>query len=85
MRSHLDPADTAFTPGHTEPLMLATDGRVHLTKDQGKQRTLTGSNAGGFVALQVGEITGRQLGGSSPHLDLYYGTQDNGIKGSRSC
>ena len=62
--------------------MLATDGGVHLTKDQGKQWTLTGSNVGGFVALQVGEMTGRQVGGSSPHLDLYYGTQDNDIKGS---
>ena len=54
---HLDPADIAFTLGHTEPLMLATDGGVHLTKDQGKQWTLTGSNVGGFVALQVGEMT----------------------------
>lgn len=79
---HSDPADLAFTPGNTEPLMLATDGGVHLTKDQGKQWTLTGSNVGGFVALQVGEMTGRQVGGSSPHLDLYYGTQDNQIKGS---
>ena len=57
---HSDPADLAFTPGNTEPLMLATDGGVHLTKDQGKQWTLTGSNVGGFVALQVGEMTGRQ-------------------------
>ncbi len=79
---HADPADLAFTPGFTEPLMLATDGGVHLTKDQGKQWTLTGSNVGGFVALQVTEMTGRQVGGSSPHLDLYYGTQDNDIKGS---
>ena len=36
---HSDPADLAFTPGNTEPLMLATDGGVHLTKDQGKQWT----------------------------------------------
>jgi hypothetical protein len=79
---HSDPADIAFTPGYEEPLMLATDGGVHLTKDQGKQWTLTGSNVGGFVALQVCEMTGRQVGGSSPHLDLYYGTQDNQIKGS---
>lgn len=79
---HQDPADIAFTPGHTEPLMLATDGGVHLTNDLGKRWTLTGSNVGGFVALQVGEMTGRQVGGSSPHLDLYYATQDNDIKGS---
>ena len=78
---HPDPADLAFTPGHTDPLMLATDGGVHLTKDQGKNWTLTGSNVGGFVALQMGEVTGRPVGGS-PHLDLYYGTQDNQIRGS---
>jgi hypothetical protein len=80
---HRDPADMAFTPDLTEPLMLATDGGVHLTKDQGKNWTLTGSNYGGFVALQIGEVTGRQVGGSSPHLDLFYGTQDNDIKGSK--
>ena len=79
---HRDPSDVAFTPGFTEPLMMTTDGGVHLTKDKGKNWTLTGSNAGGFAALQVGEMTGRQVGGSSPHLDLYYGTQDNDIKGS---
>jgi len=79
---HRDPADVAFTPGFTEPLMLATDGGVHLTPDQGKQWKLTGSNVGGFVALQIGEVTGRQVGGSKPHLDLYYATQDNDIKGS---
>ncbi|HEY0972141.1 MAG TPA: hypothetical protein VGE02_14330 [Gemmatimonadales bacterium] len=79
---HRDPADLAFTPGFTEPLMLATDGGVHLTKDDGNTWTLTASNVGGFVALQIGEMTGRQVGGSAPHLDLYYGTQDNDIKGS---
>ncbi len=79
---HLDPADLAFTPGFTQPLMLATDGGVHLTKDNGKNWTLTGSNYGGFTALQIGEVTGRAVGGSTPHLDLYYGTQDNDIKAS---
>ena len=79
---HRDPADLAFTPGFEEPLMLATDGGVHLTPDKGKNWKLTGSNVGGFVALQIGEMTGRQVGGNSPHLDLYYATQDNDIKGS---
>jgi hypothetical protein len=79
---HSDPADLAFTPGFTQPLMLATDGGVHLTKDNGKNWTLTGSNYGGFTALQIGEVTGRQVGGSKPHLDLYYSTQDNDIKAS---
>jgi hypothetical protein len=79
---HRDPADLAFTPGFTQPLMLATDGGVHLTPDNGKNWKLTGSNYGGFTALQIGEITGRQVGGSKPHLDLYYATHDNDIKGS---
>ena len=79
---HRDPADIAFTPGQEKPLMLATDGGVHLTPDNGKTWKLTGSNYGGFVALQIGEMTGRAVGGNKPHLDLYYGTQDNDIKGS---
>ena len=79
---HRDPADLAFTPGFTQPLMLASDGGVHLTKDNGKNWALTGSNFGGFTALQIGEVTGRQVGGSKPHLDLYYSTQDNDIKAS---
>jgi hypothetical protein len=79
---HSDPADIAFTPGEAEPLMLATDGGVHLTTDQGETWTLTGSGFGGFTALQIGEITGRAVGGDQPHLDLFYGTQDNDIRGS---
>jgi hypothetical protein len=79
---HSDPADIAFTPAQTEPLMLATDGGVHLTKDKGKTWTLTGGNGGGFAALQICEVAGRQVGGSSPHLDLYFGTQDNAIRSS---
>jgi photosystem II stability/assembly factor-like uncharacterized protein len=79
---HRDPADIAFTPGYEEPLMLATDGGVHLTTDQGKTWKLTGSGYGGFTALQIGELTGRAVEGNEPHLDLYYGTQDNDIKGS---
>jgi hypothetical protein len=80
--AHGDPADIAFTPGEAEPLMLATDGGVHLTTDQGRSWQLTGSGFGGFTALQIGEITGRAVGGNASHLDLFYGTQDNDIKGS---
>lgn len=79
---HRDPADLAFTPGFEKPLMLATDGGVHLTTDNGKNWKLTGSGYGGFTALQIGEMTGRAVGGSNPHLDLYYGTQDNDLKAS---
>ena len=79
---HRDPADVAFTPGFEKPLMLATDGGVHLTTDNGKNWKLTGSGYGGFTALQIGEMTGRAVTGSNPHLDLYYGTQDNDLKAS---
>jgi hypothetical protein len=79
---HRDPADVAFTPGFEKPLMLATDGGVHLTTDNGKNWKLTGSGYGGFTALQIGEMTGRAVGGSNPHLDLYYATQDNDLKAS---
>src|SRR5688500_478616 len=79
---HVDPADIAFTPGNEKPLMLATDGGVHLTTDNGKNWKFTGSGDGGFTALQIGEMTGRVVAGSNPHMDLYYGTQDNDIKGS---
>lgn len=79
---HRDPADLAFTPGFEQPLMLATDGGVHLTPDNGSNWVLTGSNFGGFTALQITEVTGRAIGGGKPHLDLYYATQDNDIKAS---
>ena len=79
---HRDPSDVAFSPGYEEPIMLATDGGVHLTPDSGRTWKLTGSNYGGFTALQIGEMTGRAVEGDDPHLDLYYGTQDNDIKGS---
>ena len=59
-------------PGNAVPLMLASDGGVHLTPDSGHTWKLTGSNYGGFTALQIGEMTGRGVGGASPHLDLYY-------------
>ena len=79
---HRDPSDVAFDPGLEHPILLATDGGVHRTLDDGRTWTLTGSNFGGFVALQIGEVTGRVVGGSKPHMDVYYSTQDNDIKGS---
>ena len=79
---HEDPNDVAFTPGFDQPLMLATDGGVHLTPDSGRTWTVTGANFGGFTALQIAEITGRFVQGAPAHQDLYYGTQDNDAKGS---
>jgi len=79
---HRDPSDIAFDLDRQVPTLLATDGGVHITADSGKSWTLTGSNYGGFVALQIGEITGEAVTGASPHLDLYFSTQDNDLKAS---
>lgn len=79
---HSDPADVAFSPGYETPIMLATDGGVHLTPDNGATWKLTGSGYGGFTALQIGEVTGRFVAASPSHLDLFYGTQDNGFHAS---
>lgn len=82
---HPDPADLAFTPGYDLPLMLATDGGVHLTTDKGKTWKTTGTKGSGFMALQIGEMTGRLVTKNSSHLDLYYGTQDNNLRSSRDA
>jgi photosystem II stability/assembly factor-like uncharacterized protein len=78
---HSDPSDIAFGLEQREPLLLATDGGVHLTNDQGASWTLSGVGSG-FNALQITEVIGQSVTGSSPHLDLYYATQDNGIRAS---
>jgi photosystem II stability/assembly factor-like uncharacterized protein len=78
---HPDPNDIAFGLEQREPLLLATDGGVHLTGDQGASWTLSGAGSG-FNSLQITEVTGQSVTGSSPHLDLYYATQDNGIRAS---
>ena len=79
---HSDPADVAFSPGYEVPIMLATDGGVHITPDSGKHWKLTGSAYGGYNALQIGEITGRVVSNPTTHLELYYATQDNYFHGS---
>ena len=78
---HPDPNDIAFGLDQREPLLLATDGGVHLTSNKGASWTLSGAGSG-FNALQITEVTGQAVSGSSPHLDLYYATQDNGIRAS---
>src|SRR5262249_6388003 len=76
------PSDVAFDLELRTPILLASDGGVHRTADAGASWTLTGGGFGGFVALQINEITGQTVTGTKPHLDLYYSTQDNGIKAS---
>jgi hypothetical protein len=79
---HADPSDMVFDLERRIPVMLATDGGVHVTSTFGAVWTLTGAGPGGFNALQVSEMTGQHVTGPNPHLDLYYATQDNGIKSS---
>jgi photosystem II stability/assembly factor-like uncharacterized protein len=77
---HVDPSDVAFGLGDPVPILLASDGGVHLTTDEGRNWKLTGT--GGYNALQVSDMTGQAVAGSQPHLDLYFGTMDNGFHGS---
>ena len=79
---HDDPSDIAFDLDLTVPVLLATDGGVHRTSDQGGTWTLTGGGYGGFDALQIAEVTGQVFPGPPPHQDLYYATQDNDLKAS---
>jgi photosystem II stability/assembly factor-like uncharacterized protein len=79
---HSDPADVGFD-NSGNPILLATDGGVHKTNDNGLSWTLTGGGAGGFNALQITEVTGTVVGSdASSHEDLYYGTQDNDVVAS---
>jgi len=79
---HPDPSDIAFDLDRRVPILLATDGGVHRTSNQGATWKLTGGGYGGFVALQIAEVTGQVFPGPPPHQDLYYGTQDNNLKAS---
>lgn len=79
---HADPADIAFDAERRTPILLATDGGLHRTTDAGKTWKLAGGGTGGYNALQLTEVTGQEVTGSAPHLDLYYATQDNDIKAS---
>lgn len=79
---HSDPADVAFDAEHRLPILLGTDGGVHVTSNKGSSWKLTGGGPGGYNALQITEVIGQEVTGPKPHLDLYYATQDNDIKAS---
>ena len=78
---HTDPADLGFDATGGQPLLLASDGGVHQTPDGGASWHLAGAGPGGYNALQMTETTGESIS-NPPHLDLYYGTQDNNVMGS---
>src|SRR6185436_6525547 len=66
---HSDPSDIAFDTEQRMPILLASDGGVHVTTDKGASWKLAGGGYGGFTALQITEVTGQEVSGSSPHLD----------------
>lgn len=75
---HCDPADLAYDIDNKTPLLLASDGGLHLTSDQGAHWNLAGAGPHGYNALQITEVTGQlQPSGSKPHL--YFATQDNDL------
>jgi hypothetical protein len=75
---HADQTDVAFDAAGRLPILLASDGGLHVTADGGRTWTLAGASRSGYNALQITEVTGVHVGvGDERHLDLYYGTQDN--------
>jgi photosystem II stability/assembly factor-like uncharacterized protein len=75
---HCDPSDVGFEDDQKTPLILLSDGGLHLTQDQGKNWKLAGGGPYGYNALQITEVTG-QLHENDGSADLYFGTQDNDI------
>lgn len=78
---HCDFADLSFKMDGKSPAILAGDGGLFATADNGLNWTFTGGGANGYNALQITEVTGQKHSGDSKS-DLYYGTQDNDIHAS---
>lgn len=80
---HADPSGVAFALDSTNcALYEVDDGGIEKSGDCGGSFSLaagSGSDNGGFNALQVYEVNG-QL--HPDHTDLWFGTQDNSIYGS---
>lgn len=74
---HADTRDVGFVG--SRPVLLATDGGLHSTADGGANWTFIGGGDRGFNALQITEVISQKVT-SSGETDVYYGTQDNGIR-----
>jgi photosystem II stability/assembly factor-like uncharacterized protein len=76
---HSDPRDLAIV--QRIPKLLASNGGVHRTADDGHTWRLTGAGAGGFNALEIHEVKGQRIQHNllSSTFDLYVGTQDNNL------
>ncbi len=79
---HADQSDLAFAADGRTPILMTSDGGVHVTTDGGSTWVLTGAGDDGYGALQITEVAGQFVSGSSEHTDLYFGTQDNRVWGS---
>lgn len=75
--NHADPSDVGFGGDGKTPLLLTTDGGLHVTEDDGATWQYAGDMGRGYNALQITEVTGQLQDGAPPHL--YFGTQDNDI------
>ncbi|MEK6154546.1 sialidase family protein [Flavobacteriaceae bacterium 3-367] len=75
---HCDPADMGFATDGKTPILLASDGGVHKTTDNGASWTMAGAGGDGYAALQITEVTG-QKASDIGETDLYFATQDNDI------
>ena len=75
---HCDAADVGFSTDHKTPILLASDGGLHNTANNGLNWSLVGGGKAGYNALQIYEVTG-QLHNDGLSSDLYFGTQDNSI------
>lgn len=76
---HADPSDIAFDNTNRNPILLASDGGVHKTTDNGAHWTLAGGGEKGLNALQITEVNGQVVEIPNQHVDLYFGTQDNDL------
>lgn len=76
---HGDTRDLAFTHDPSPvPLLLGTDGGLHVTADGGAHWSFTGAGAHGYHALQLLEAKAQRIT-SIPRTDLYFTTQDNSV------
>lgn len=75
---HADVSDLAFDVDGKIPLLLASDGGLHKTFDNGLTWVYTGNEGNGYNALQITEVIGQKHYRGND-VDLYFGTQDNDI------
>jgi len=76
---HNNPRDLALN--NTVPLLLASNGGLHKTADNGQSWYLEGGGPRGYNALQAYQIRGQRTI-RTPHVsyfDRYIGTQDNNL------